>query len=141
MQANFKKILDEYQDLTEQLSSGEVIDLAKLGKRQADLLPLVSKIEQLQQLEGQIAGNNEILETADLQLKALAIEENDTLQQQVKFLIDTIETDLLPQDPNDDKNIIMEMRAGAGGDEATLFVAELFRAYAKFAEKINGVLL
>jgi peptide chain release factor 1 len=135
MNQNFHKILDEYKTLTEQMSSGSDIDIAALGRRQAELLPIVEKIERLRKAEQQIQDNQELMNADDAQIKAMAAEEIEILQGQVLQLTGDIETDLLPKDPNDDKNIIIEMRAGAGGDESTLFAAELFRAYGKFAEK------
>jgi peptide chain release factor 1 len=134
MNPAFKKILDEYNTLTEQMSSGGSADLAALGKRQSALLPVVEKIQHLEKAEQQIEENKQLLDSDDAQMKAMAAEEIEMLETQVLQLNEAIETALLPKDPNDDKNIILEMRAGAGGDEATLFVAELFRAYGKFAE-------
>ncbi len=134
MQAGFQKILDEYNDLTTQLSSGSVIDMAKLGKRQTQLLPTVEKIQHLQKVEEAIIENEKLLDTSDEEMRAMAYEEAKMLEEKVLELTEAIETDLIPKDEYDDKNIIVEMRAGAGGDEATLFVAEMFRAYGKFAE-------
>lgn len=135
MNSAFQKILDEYHDLTEQMSSGNGADMASLGKRQVELLPMVGKIEHLARIEHQIEDNKNLLDNDDAQIKAMAAEEIEILESQVLTLNEEIETGLLPKDPNDDKNIILEMRAGAGGDESTLFVAEIFRAYGKFAEK------
>lgn len=134
MNTGFQKILDEYNDLTTQLSSGSVIDMAKLGKRQTQLLPTVEKIQHLQKLELELTENEKLLENSDDEMKAMAFEEAKLLEEQMLALVEAIETDLIPKDEYDDKNIIVEMRAGAGGDEATLFVAEMFRAYGKFAE-------
>jgi peptide chain release factor 1 len=135
MNPAFQKILDEYHQLTEQMSSGNGNDIAALGKRQAELLPVVEKVQRLQKIEQQTEDNKQLLDGDDAQMKAMAAEEIEMLEKQVLDLNEAIETELLPKDPNDDKNLILEMRAGAGGDEATLFVAELFRAYGKFAEK------
>jgi peptide chain release factor 1 len=134
MEPGFQKILDEYNDLTTKLSSGASVDLAKLGKRQTQLLPTVEKIQHLQKLELELAENEKLLENSDEEMKAMAFEEAKLLEGQILALIEAIEIDLIPKDEYDDKNIIVEMRAGAGGDEATLFVAEMFRAYGKFAE-------
>ncbi len=134
MQAGFQKILDEYNDLTTQLSSGSVIDMAKLGKRQTQLLPTVEKIQHLQKTQEELAENEKLLDNPDEEMRAMAYEEAKLLEEKVLELTEAIETDLIPKDEYDDKNIIVEMRAGAGGDEATLFVAEMFRAYGKFAE-------
>lgn len=134
MNPGFQKILDEYQQLTEQMSSGESIDIAKIGKRQSQLLPTVDKIQALDKLEKDIEGNKQLLSSDDEQIRGMAAEEIEMQEAQIVELIESIETDLIPTDPNDDKNIIIEMRAGAGGDESTLFAAEMFRSYSKYAE-------
>ncbi len=136
MKQAYQKLLTEYDQLTDQLNAGGG-DLAKLGKRQSELLPTVEKIQRMDKLQSQIEDNTELLDGDDAEMKAMAAEEIELLEGQVLTLNDAIEIDLLPKDPNDDKNIILEIRAGAGGDEATLFVAELFRAYGKFAEAHN----
>jgi peptide chain release factor 1 len=134
MNPGFQNILSEYHKLTEQLSEGGNLDLAKLGKRQTELLPTVEKILHLQKLEKDLEGNQELMESDDAEIKAMALEEAKTLQEQILEITESIETDLIPKDEHDANNIIVEMRAGAGGDESTLFSAEMFRAYGKFAE-------
>lgn len=135
MNPAYIKVLNEYNELTESMASGANIDLAKLGKRQAQLLPTVEKIQHLEKLQKELEDNNHLLETADEEIKNMAADEIKMLEAKILELNEAIEIDLIPKDPNDDNNIIIEMRAGAGGDEATLFAAELFRAYGKFAEK------
>ncbi len=134
MKSGFIKILEEYKALTEQMSSGEDFDMAKVGRRQSELLPTVEKIQSLDKCEKEIEENKLLLESADEEMKNMAAEEIEMLESKIIELTDGIETDLIPKDENDDKNIIIEMRAGAGGDESTLFAAEMFRAYGKYAE-------
>lgn len=137
MKPGFKKILEEYQALTEQMSSGGDFDMAKVGRRQVELLPTVEKIQSLEKCEAQIEENKQILESDDEQMRNMAAEDIEMLEGKIVELVDAIEIDLIPRDEHDDKNIIIEMRAGAGGDESTLFSAEIFRAYGKYAE-VNG---
>ncbi len=134
MKPGFTKILEEYQALTEEMSSGGDFDMAKVGRRQTELLPTVEKIQSLQKYEQQIEENKQLLEGPDEEMKNMAAEEIALLESQIMELNEAIETDLIPKDENDDKNVIIEMRAGAGGDESTLFAAEIFRAYGKYAE-------
>lgn len=134
MNLAFQKILDEYTQLTAQLSSGSTADIAKLGKRQVELMDTVDKIQRLQKIEADIEANKTLLEQDDAELKSLAAEDIRLLEAELLTLNEAIETELLPKDINDDKNCLMEIRAGAGGDESTLFAAEIFRAYSKFAE-------
>lgn len=137
MKPGFIKILEEYNALTEQMSSGGDFDMAKVGRRQVELLPTVEKIQHLEKLENQIEGSKNLLDNDDEMIRNMAAEEIEDLKSQILQLNEAIELELIPKDPNDDKNAIIEMRAGAGGDEATLFAAEMFRAYGKYAEKNN----
>jgi peptide chain release factor 1 len=145
VKAGFQKILEEYQQLTDQMSSGGFDfsakggpasgwDMAKVGKRQSQLLPTVEKIQALDRVQKDIENNQELLNSDDEQIRNMAAEEIELLESKIVELTEAIETDLIPKDENDDKNIIIEMRAGAGGDESTLFSAEMFRAYTKYAE-------
>jgi peptide chain release factor 1 len=95
----------------------------------------VEKIQHLEKLEREKQDNEKLLESEEEQIRNLAAEEIKMLEDKILALYAAIENDLLPKDPNDDKNVLAEIRAGAGGDEATLFAAELFRAYGKFAEE------
>jgi peptide chain release factor 1 len=134
MKPGFIKILEEYNGLTEQMSSGGEFDMAKVGKRQVELLPIVEKIQSLETAEKQIEENKQLLESDDEEMRNMAVEEIELLEAKIMELTEAIEIDLIPKDENDDKNIMVEMRAGAGGDESTLFAAEIFRAYGKYAE-------
>lgn len=134
MKPGFQKILDEYNALTEQMSSGGDFDIAKLGRRQAELLPTVEKIVHLQAAESQIEDNKQLLDSDDEQMRRMAQEDIEMLEAEIIQLTEGIEIDLIPKDEHDDKNVMIEMRAGAGGDESTLFAAEMFRAYGKYAE-------
>jgi peptide chain release factor 1 len=136
MKPAFQKILDEYHSLTEQISSAGGFDIA-LGKRQSHLLPTVEKIQRLEKLEQQIEENQQLISSEDEQIRNMAAEEIETLQNEILELNEGIEEALIPRDPHDDKNAIVELRAGAGGDESTLFAAEIFRAYGKYAESKN----
>jgi peptide chain release factor 1 len=135
MDVAFQKILDEYNQLTGQMSTGGVLDMAKLGKRQAELEPVVERIKNLELRIKELEENQKLLEDADAEIKSMALDEGRRLESEILNLKSEIEEMLLPRNPNDNKNAIVEIRAGAGGDEATLFVAEMFRAYGKFAEE------
>src|SRR5688572_19219480 len=110
MKPGFQKILDEYNQLTEQLSSGGDVDIAKVGKRQSELLPTVEKIQHLQKCEQQVEDNKALLDSDDEMMRNMAAEEIELLQSKLIELTEAIETDLIPKDENDDKNIIIEMR-------------------------------
>ncbi len=137
MELNYLHLKKEYDDLTEKLSNTtDSRELAKLGKRQAELLPLVTKIDRLEKVKQEIKDNeklaadgSELAEIAKSELPGLKDEQND--------LLEYLRIAMLPKDPYDDKNIVVEIRAGAGGDESGLFAAELFRMYSKYAEKLG----
>jgi peptide chain release factor 1 len=110
--------------------------MAKLGKRQAELSELINFISQFETVEKEMQENAQIMNTEkDEEMQQMAAEENIKLSEKKKNLEEELEKALIPKDPNDNKNVIVEIRAGAGGDESSLFSAELFRMYSKFAEK------
>jgi peptide chain release factor 1 len=137
MDITLQKILDEYHELTSAMSGGSGVDMAKLGKRQAGLLPLVEKIQHLEKLEKHLADVQVMLNDEDPEIKSMALDDGRRLEAEILNLKSGIENDLVPRDPNDDKDVIVEIRAGAGGDESTLFATEMFRAYGKFAESLG----
>lgn len=133
MNPAFEKIVSEYNKIANSMAEPGA-DLAVLGKKQADMLPVVEKIIKLKKIEAEIVDNTEMASGADDEMKHMALEDIKLLETQRLELIEAIETELLPKDPRDNNDIIIEMRAGAGGDESTLFAAELFRGYIKYAE-------
>lgn len=140
MKSQIEDIKREYQKIQDRLNSPEVVSdtrkLAKLGKRQAELSETIQLIEKLEKIEQDMKGNAEIINIEkDEEMKQMAMEENIKLSQEKNRLEKDLEKMLLPKDPNDSKNVIVEIRAGAGGDESALFSANLFRMYSRFAEK------
>jgi peptide chain release factor 1 len=129
----YQKILNEYEDLSQRLTAATPDQIASLGKRQADLLEVVGLIQELQKNEKELA-ESEALSAGDDELALIAKEEVKVIERRIEELQNQIDTLLIPSDPLDEKNIIVEIRAGAGGDESALFAAELFRMYAKYAE-------
>ncbi len=106
----------------------------KLAKEHAALGGIVEAYRELKRIEKDLAENKLILEGRDEDLRELAKEEMPALQKKKEELFSRLKIMLLPKDPNDDKNVILEIRAGAGGDESALFAAELFRMYSRYAE-------
>ena len=104
-------------------------------KAYAEVGPMVEAFRQYRKTESDLAGARELLAaTGDAEMREMAAEEVRTLQDTLERLERELKLLLLPSDPNDAKNVVLEIRAGAGGDEATLFAAELFRMYSRFAE-------
>jgi peptide chain release factor 1 len=105
------------------------------AKALSDLEPMVEHFREYKQVVSQIAQAEELAKSDDEEMRLLAQEELAGLQARSGTLLDEIKVLLLPKDPNDEKNVVLEIRAGTGGDEAALFAADLFRMYARFAER------
>jgi peptide chain release factor 1 len=137
MELNYSGITKEYNQLTEKLSqTTDSNELAKYGKRQSELFPIVQKIEKLEKLRTEIAEHEKMIADKS-ELAEMAASELPSLNSDMQKLLEELKLAMLPKDPYDDKNIIIEIRAGAGGDESGLFAAELFRMYSKYAEKLG----
>ncbi|MGQ9571227.1 MAG: peptide chain release factor 1 [Thermodesulfovibrionales bacterium] len=134
-----KAIEEKYEELTKLLSEPSVLskpaELLKYSKEQSELKPLVDKIKEYRKLLSDIEEAEEILRGGDGVLRKLAQEELDSLKERVPKLTEELKIMLLPKDPLDAKNVILEIRAGTGGEEAALFAADLFKMYTKYAEK------
>ncbi len=128
-----------YEDLTAELNNPSVVEnqtrFRKLMKEQSDLTPLVDAYKEYKACQQTVADSLEMLDTeSDEELREMAKEELNEAKARIEELERTMKILLLPKDPNDDKNVIVEIRAGAGGDEAALFAAELFRMYTHYVE-------
>ncbi len=128
-----------YEEMTQQLSSAEVVNdsarLQKLAKQHAELEEIVNKHREYKQIEKDLAGAHEmVLEAEDFEMKHMAQEEEKHLAERKETVERELKLLLLPKDPNDEKSVIVEIRAGTGGDEAALFAGELFRMYSRYAE-------
>ena len=141
----FKK-LDEvetrFEHINQQLQEPGVTSdqnrYRELMKELADLQNVVNSYRDFKKVSAEIKDNKQLLdEESDEELRALAKEDLQQLEIRYKQLQNELRLLLLPKDPNDDKNVILEIRAGAGGDEASLFAEELFRGYSLFAAKMG----
>ena len=136
---NLEDVLIKYEDINAELASpdvtGDQTRFRKLMKEQSDLTPLVETYTAYKKANQNIEDCLMILdEESDEEMKEMAKEELADSKKKVEELEEKIKILLLPKDPNDDKNVIVEIRAGAGGDEAALFAAELYRMYAHYVE-------
>ena len=105
------------------------------AKALAEIEPVVERFREYKIVTAQIAQAEELARTDDAEMRALALEELPPLKARAETLFAEIKVLLLPKDPNDEKNVVLEIRAGTGGDEAALFAAELFRMYSRYAER------
>ena len=126
-------------ELEKELSDPDVVsdleNYRELAKEHSDLDPVVRIFRQYLELERELHDNEELLEDTDEDIQELAREEIAEIKQKVKKTEEELKSLLVPRDPNDEKNVILEIRAGTGGDEAALFVADLFRMYSRYAEQ------
>jgi peptide chain release factor 1 len=142
MLEKIQKISDRYDEVNRLLSDPTVLsDQARsrdLGRELRGLEAIVKAGAKYRKASSDLQGSREILETtSDPEMKALAQEEFDALRGEVARLEEELKLLMVPQDPNDTKNFIMEIRAGTGGDEAALFAADLYRMYSRYAERKN----
>ena len=135
-------LLIRYEELMSELSEPDVANnperFRKLMKEQSDILPIVEAYKEYKQCKQNIEDSLAMLEEeSDEEMRELAKEELNDAKNRVAELENELKILLLPKDPNDDKNVIVEIRAGAGGDEAALFAAEIYRMYQHYAETKN----
>ncbi|MDA3902488.1 MAG: peptide chain release factor 1 [Desulfuromusa sp.] len=139
MFANLEDVVDRFREVEGLLSDPAVISDQKryreLAKEHADLTEVVMVYSKYKQICNEIEGNRELLQDNDPEMKELAKGELPGLEEHQAELEEQLRLLLLPQDPNDEKNIILEIRAGTGGDEAALFSADLFRMYTRYADR------
>lgn len=125
-----------YEEIEEELMKEEVISdikrMMKLNKEKADLEEIVNKYNEYKKIESDIEAAHEMLK--EKEMEEFAREELESLEQQKATLVENIEKLLMPKDPNDSKNVVVEIRGAAGGDEANIFAGDLFKMYTKYAE-------
>ena len=138
----FDKLEDverRYVELDGKLADPEVLarrgEFQKLAKERADLVDLVEAYRQYKKIREDLDANKPLLEEKDAEMRAMAREEQHRLDTERVTLEERMKILLLPKDKNDDKNIVLEIRGGTGGEEAALFAADLFRMYTRYAER------
>lgn len=134
-----KEVEERYEQLGQQLSKAEIISnrelFQKYSKEYKSLTDIVTTFRSYCKAKDELTGSRELMaSSSDSDMRAMAEEEAKVLSGVVEDLEKQLQLLLLPKDPNDDKNVILEIRAGAGGDEASIFAYELFRMYTRYAE-------
>jgi peptide chain release factor 1 len=133
-------IEEKYEELTHQLTDPELLAdqsrYTKVAKQHRDLEEIVAKLREFKAIDRGIKDTKELLETEDdAEMVSLARNELVDLEQRRDAVEENLKLLLLPKDPNDEKNVILEIRAGTGGDEASLFAADIMRMYSRYAER------
>jgi len=139
MYERLDQIEARYEELTQALASPELIGdsskYQKTAKAHSEIAPMVEKYREYKDLQRGITESKTVLaDEKDPEMRAYAQEELDNLEIRLHQVEEELKVLLLPKDPNDEKDVILEIRAGTGGDEATLFAAEMFRMYTRYAE-------
>src|SRR5262249_15644674 len=134
-----KQIESKYEELTRALASPEIISdsskYQKTAKAHSEIAPMVEKYREYKDLKKGIAESKAMLaDEKDAEMRAYAQEELNRLESRVGGVEEELKVLLLPKGPNDEKDVVLEIRACTGGDEATLFAAEMFRMYSRYAE-------
>ncbi len=141
MFAKLESIERKYEDLEKSLASPDIFDdqerYRKLTKAHADLKPVVELFRRYRDLQRNLEDNRELEHDADPDIRAMAQEEIHAIEAELPQLEHDLKIALLPTDPLDEKNTLLEIRAGTGGEEAALFAADLFRMYSRYAERMN----
>ena len=144
MREKLQAIIEKHAHLAEQMTNPDIYGnqekLTAIAKEHSTMENVVSVGKEYISVLDQIADDKDMLEGDDEELKQIAQEELDELETRLITLEEKLKVLLLPKDPNDDKNLILEIRAGTGGDEAALFAADLFRIYTRYAERKNWTL-
>jgi peptide chain release factor 1 len=140
MLEKLEQIEKNYEELTAQISSPEIMSdmsaYAKAMKQHRSLGEIVEKYREMKKLTSDAEGARELAEMADDdEMREMANLEISEIEERLPRVEEELKVLLLPKDPNDEKNVILEIRAGTGGDEATLFAAEVLRMYARYAER------
>ena len=129
----------QYDELLNRLGSGDVqsdpSEYRKNAKALSDIEPMIERFREYKTVTRHIAQTEELASAGDADMRELAHEELKSLTARRDALLAEMKVQLVPKDPNDEKNVVLEIRAGTGGDEAALFASELFRMYSKFAER------
>ena len=144
MREKLQAIIEKHAHLAEQMTDPDIYGnqekLTAIAKEHSTMENVVSVGKEYISVLDQITDDKDMLEGDDEELKQIAQEELDELEKRLITLEEKLKVLLLPKDPNDDKNLILEIRAGTGGDEAALFAADLFRIYTRYAERKNWTL-
>jgi len=136
-----QNLIDKYKELSDEMMNPNIMSnmkyYARIAKEHKSLESLVQKGEKYITLINQLDEYNEVLNGSDEELKELIKDDISTIKTDIEHLGSELKILLIPKDPNDDKNTILEIRSGTGGDEAALFAADLYRMYMMYSEKQN----
>ena len=132
---------NQYVELEKQLAEPDIFEdqerYRKIAKAHADLDDIISLFRKYKSAKQQVEDNKILMQDSDEEIRSMAEEENAILEEEFPKMEQELKIKLLPPDPLDEKNIVLEIRAGTGGEEAAIFAGDLFRMYSRFAERMN----
>ena len=138
MEERLDSIVERYNEINEEMMKPDVVSdrktMAKLGREQNELTPIVETYQEYKQAESEYADAKELSKEEDKELRELGQAEIERLEPLMQEYLDKLELLLVPKDPNDSHNCILEIRGAAGGDEGNIFAGDLFRMYSKYCE-------
>lgn len=142
IELKLQQVKERFEEVTAAMSDPAVYDdpdrYTELTKEHSELKELVEDYEKWKSIRHQLEGNDELIdEGGDAEITEMALEENKELKPQLEELEEQIKFKLIPKDPDDSKNVIVEVRAGTGGDEAAIFAGDLFEMYRRYADKMG----
>jgi peptide chain release factor 1 len=142
IEAKLQQVKERFEEVTAAMSDPSVYDdpdrYTELTKEHSELKNLVEDYEEWRKVRNQIKGNDELIEgDEDAEIAEMALDENKELKPRLEELEEEIKFKLIPKDPDDSKNVIVEIRAGTGGDEAAIFAGDLFEMYRRYADKVE----
>ena len=138
LKLKLEQLVERFEEVSHLLSDPTVIahneQFKALSKEYAQLEPVAATFAASSEAEEELATLQELLDSDDIEMAAMAADELPSIKKQIETLQETLQMHLIPQDPNDEGNVYLEVRAGTGGDEAAIFAGDLFKMYARFAE-------
>ncbi|MDX1670703.1 MAG: peptide chain release factor 1 [Balneolaceae bacterium] len=142
IEEKLQQVKERFEEVTAAMSDPSVFDdpdrYTELTKEHSELKDLVEDYDEWKQIKSQVEDNRELMETdEDEEIVEMARDENEELTQRLDELEEQIKLKLIPKDPDDSKNVIVEIRAGTGGDEAAIFAGDLFEMYRRYADKMG----
>ena len=142
MEEKLDRLYQRFQQLESEMSDPSVISnqnrFKELNREHSQLLPVVQNYEKYRTMKKELTDSLELLEAeTDSEMKEMLADETETLKEKIELMKEELIIQLLPKDPNNGKDVIMEIRAGTGGEEAALFVADLFRMYSRYVDKMG----
>src|SRR5438445_6346134 len=139
--ARLDELERKFEELTAKMADAALInepqEYRKVSKAQSELSDIVAKYREWKAVNKNLAEARGMLQESDPELRAMAVEESTRLEPELARIEGELKVLLLPKDPLDEKNVVLEIRAGTGGDEATLFASEVFRMYSRYGEGLN----